>query len=301
MGIVVLGTVALDSVKTPHGSQKNMLGGSAAHFSMSARLFAKVHLAAVVGEDFPAQHIDLFRRRGIDVSSLRKEKGSTFKWEGEYRHDDLNTACTLNTELGVLTCAFPRLDEAQRRIKSVFLANYDPELQYQFLKEMQQPAFVGLDTMNFWIHNKRSALEKIMKKAHLLVLNDAEARDLSLENNALTAARALTKYGPRMVIVKKGEHGALFYSRDCTFALPAFPLAAVVDPTGAGDTFAGGVMGYLAKAGKLTPTHLRRAIAYGTIAASYNVQGFGMQKTAAMAMADVRARFTEYVRFFKFS
>jgi sugar/nucleoside kinase (ribokinase family) len=295
-----MGTVALDTVKTPHGEKKDLLGGSAAHFSMSAGLFTEVHLAAVIGRDFPAKHIAFFKRKGIDITSLRIEEGCTFRWQGEYHPDDLNTARTLATELGVIASCLPRLSEPQKRLKNVFLANYAPEMQSAFLKTMSNPQFIGMDTMNLWIHTKRPQLLKLIKKAHLLIVNDAEARDLTHEKNLLKAAKCLISYGPSMVIIKKGEHGGIFYSKKLLFALPAYPLEVVVDPTGAGDTFAGGVMGYLAKAKKINEKTLVGALSYGTILSSFNVEGFGMERTAKLSLHDVEKRLNTYRRFFKF-
>ncbi|MBU4305827.1 MAG: sugar kinase [Candidatus Omnitrophica bacterium] len=300
MSIVVMGTVALDSVKTPHGLKKDLLGGSATHFSMSAGMFTTVHLAAVVGEDFPQKHMDFLKRKKIVLTSLYREKGCTFRWEGEYKHNDLNTACTLNTELGVITRCVPRLDESQQHIKNVFLANYDPDIQDRFLKSMRNAQFVGMDTMNLWIKTKRASLKRLLKKVQVFILNDAEARDLTQELNLLKAAKCLCSYGPRMVIIKKGEHGGIFYSRRLIFALPAYPLEVVVDPTGAGDTFAGGVMGYLAKAPRINDKSLIQALAYGTILSSFNVEAFGLSRTAALTKSQIEQRMRTFRRFFQF-
>ncbi len=300
MSIVVLGTVALDTVKTPAGFKKDLLGGSAAHFAMSACLFTKVILGAVVGEDFPKKYLSFFRKKGLDLSCLQMEKGCTFRWQGEYKQDDLNTACTLNTELGVITSYVPRLSRARKKTKNVFLGNYDPDVQLQFLKQMDSLEFVGLDTMNLWIHNKRKSLKPLLKKTHILIINDTEARDLTYEKNLLQAARALNSYGPKMILIKKGENGALFYSKNIIFALPAFPIEKVVDPTGAGDTFAGGVMGYLVRAKRINDRVLKNALAYGTVLSSFNVQGFGLKRTAPLKKREVEKRIKEYKRFFRF-
>jgi sugar/nucleoside kinase (ribokinase family) len=291
--ILVLGTVALDTVKTPFGSRKYMLGGSAAHFSMSARLFTKVNLVAVIGEDFPPEHIEFLRRKGIVLTSLIKEKGRTFKWEGKYE-GDLNSALTLNTELGVLSAFRPVVSKEQKKIKHVFLANVDPDIQRHLLEAMHSPALVGLDSMNYWIHTKRPALLRLLKKVDIYVANDREARDLSGESNLIKAARCLSSYGPRMVLIKKGEHGVIFYSDKFIFSIPAYPTEKVIDPTGAGDTFAGGFMGYLSKAGNINALSLKKAIAYGTIAASFNVEGFGLERTAKLTLKDVERRLLSF-------
>ena len=293
MSILVLGTVALDSVKTPFGARKHMLGGSAVHFSMSARLFTDVNLVAIVGKDFPPRHIEFLKRKGIVLTSLIKSQGSTFKWSGEYR-GDLNTALTLSTELGVLMEFRPQVAEGQRKIKNIFLANVDPDLQMHLLKHMHSPELVGLDSMNYWIKTKKSSLLKLLKEVNIYVANDQEARDLSGENNLIKAAKKLHAYGPDMVLIKKGEHGVLLYSDKFIFSLPAYPTDKVIDPTGAGDTFAGGFMGYLAKAGKINNLTLKKAIAYGTIAASFNVEDFGVNKTSVLTKMDLEKRLEHF-------
>lgn len=299
MSIIVLGTVALDTVKTPFGSKKHMLGGSAAHFSMSARIFSKVNLVAIIGEDFPAEYVEFLRKKGVILTSLIKEKGKTFKWEGEYR-GDLNTALTLNTELGVLSAFQPCVSCEQKKIRHIFLANVDPDIQRHLLESMRSPSLVGLDSMNYWIHHKRNSLLRLLKKVDIYVANDQEARDLSGENNLIKAAKCLSGYGPRMILVKKGEHGVIFYSDEFIFSIPAYPTDKVVDPTGAGDTFAGGFMGYLAKAKKINSGAIRKAIAYGTIAASFNVEDFGLARTARLTMRDLTQRFADFRRFVLF-
>ncbi|MBI3990518.1 MAG: bifunctional hydroxymethylpyrimidine kinase/phosphomethylpyrimidine kinase [Candidatus Omnitrophica bacterium] len=299
MSIIVLGTVALDSVRTPFGEKKHMLGGSAAHFSMSARLFTNVNLVAIIGEDFPSKYIDFLRKKGVILTSLIKESGRTFKWEGEYK-GDLNTALTLNTELGVLSAFRPCISEAQRKIKYIFLANVDPDVQRHLLDSIHSPSLVGLDSMNFWIHHKRPALLRLLKKVDIYVANDQEARSLAGEANLVKAAKVLSSYGPKMVLIKKGEHGVLFYSDKFIFSIPAYPTDRVIDPTGAGDTFAGGFMGYLTRARKINAETLKKAIAYGTIAASFNVEDFGLNRTAGLTLKDLEhrlAKFRKYILF----
>jgi sugar/nucleoside kinase (ribokinase family) len=293
MSLIVLGTVALDTVKTPFGMRKQMLGGSAAHFSMSARLFTKVNIVAVVGNDFPKEYIDFLGRKGIGLGSLIKEKGKTFAWIGEYR-GDLNTALTLNTELGVLSTFKPVISPEQRNTKYVFLANVDPDIQMYLLESMHSPSLAGLDSMNYWIDNKRKSLLRILKKVDIYVANDQEARSLSQEANLIKAARYLSSLGPRMVLIKKGEHGVLFLSGAFIFAIPAYPTQKVIDPTGAGDTFAGGFMGYLARVKKVNQQSIKRAIAYGTAAASLNVEGFGLERTSRINRDDLERRLAKF-------
>lgn len=300
MSILVLGTVALDNVKTPFGARKKMLGGSAAHFSMAARIFTKVNLVAIVGKDFPQKYIKFLEAKGVNLSALiRESSGKTFEWSGEYK-GDLNTAITLNTELGVLTTFKPEISEEQKRIEHVFLANVDPDIQRHLLKHMRSPKLIALDSMNYWINNKRKSLLRLLKQVDIYVANDQEARSLSGEHNLIQAARRLRSFGPKMVLIKKGEHGVLFYSDKFTqplharagfiFSLPAYPADKVVDPTGAGDTFAGGFMGYLARSKKVTMENIRKALVFGTIAASFNIEDFGLARTSRLTMQDLNKR-----------
>ncbi len=297
MSLLVLGTVALDNVKTPSGVKRDMLGGSAAHFAMSARLFTKVHLVAIVGEDFPKQHIEFLKKKGIDLDSLKVGKGKSFRWEGEYKKEDWNTALTLATELGVLVGFSPEVAPHHRRIPNIFLANIDPDIQIGLLDMMQKPKLIGLDSMNLWINHKRDALLKLMKRVNLFVANDSEVRSLTQENNLIRAAKKLRNFGPQMIVIKKGEHGVLFYSDRLRFAFPAYPVEEVVDPTGAGDTFAGALMGYLSHTKKTDAKTIKRALIYATTAASFNVEGFGMEKTAPLTLTKVQRRMRELIEF----
>lgn len=299
MSILVLGTVALDTVKTPFGKKEFMLGGSAVHFSMASTLFTEVSLVAVIGEDFPAKHIEFLLDKGIDLTSLIRAKGKSFKWQGEYS-GDLNCALTLNTELGVLSSFKPLVAARQRDIKYIFLANLDPDVQNHLLSRIRRPRLIGLDSMNFWIKNKRPSLLRLLKKVDIFVANDQEARDLSGEINLVKAAKILSRLGPRMVLIKKGEHGVLFYSQGFTIALPAYPTDNVIDPTGAGDTFAGGFMGYLAKAAKLDAATIKKALAYGIVAASFNVEDFGTEKTRGLTLKDLNNRLKQFKKIIAF-
>ncbi|MBL7070501.1 MAG: bifunctional hydroxymethylpyrimidine kinase/phosphomethylpyrimidine kinase, partial [Candidatus Omnitrophica bacterium] len=222
-------------------------------------------------------------------------KGKTFQWSGEYT-GDLNTASTLGTELGVLLAFKPKITDKQKDIKNIFLANIDPQIQENLLSHIRSPRLVAMDSMNFWIDNKRKSLIKLLKKIDIYVANDQEARSLSEETNLVKAAKALSRHGPKMVLIKKGEHGVLFYSKDFIFSLPAYPVEDVVDPTGAGDTFAGGFMGYLAKAKSLSKPNIKRALAYGTVAASFNIEGFGLSRTRALRLKELNRRLSQFRR-----
>ncbi len=301
MSLLVLGTVALDDIKTPSGVKKDLLGGSAAHFSMSARLFTKVHLVAVVGKDFPKKHIQFLKSKGIVLDSLMEGQGQTFRWQGEYKKEDMNTALTLATELGVLaTLTIPHLKDYQQHLPNIFLANIDPDIQMGLLNMMRSPKLIGLDSMNLWINHKKTSLLKLMKKVDLFVANEGEAKALTAEANLVKAARVLRRMGPKMVVVKKGEHGVLFDSDQFKFSFPAYPVERVVDPTGAGDTFAGGLMGYLSKTGKVDLKTLKTAVIYATTMASFNVEGFGMAKTASLTHAQVAQRMKELLAFISY-
>lgn len=300
MSLIVMGTVALDSLKTPHGTKKDLLGGSAAHFSLAARHFTNVHLSAVIGNDFPQRHINFLKKKKINTESLISKPGKTFRWSGEYLAYDLNTAVTLDTTLGVIVRHKPSVTAKQKKIDNVFLANYDPDLQIEFLESLNKPKFVGMDTMNLWIDAKKGSVTELMKKVDLIIINDAEAREFTDEKNILKCAKALLKFGPKMVIIKKGEHGGIFYSKNHLFALPAYPLEEVIDPTGAGDTFAGGVMGFLSQAKKINSKTLIKALSYATILSSFNVQGFGMARTKDLTLPKINQRLKVFKEFFNF-
>lgn len=297
MELIALGTIALDSIQTASGARKNLLGGSAAHFAMAARLFTKVHLVGIVGRDFPAEHVRFLKKKGIDLTSVVTHDGKSFRWEGEYKEGDYNNAITLATELGVLMDYAPRVASHQRHIPNIFLANIDPDMQMHLLKNMGRPRLIGLDSMNLWIAHKQKSLRRLMKKVNLFVANDGEARSLCGETNLIKAAKGLRRMGPEWIVVKKGEHGVLFYCDRFMFSFPAYPVEHVVDPTGAGDTFAGGLMGYLSRAAKVNEKNLRQAVLYATTLASFNVEGFGMEKTAPLNLDVVHKRMETLKKF----
>jgi sugar/nucleoside kinase (ribokinase family) len=287
--LVVVGSVALDSVKTPFGAVEEALGGSATYFSYSASFFTKVRLVAVVGKDFPRDHLNRLEQRGVDLSGLQVSEGQTFRWVGEYGYD-LNEAHTLATHLNVFADFKPDLPQHYRSAPLIFLANIDPVLQREVLRQMKRPRLVALDTMNFWINGKHDALLSVLAEVDALVINDGEARMLTKEPNLIKAARAITSYGPKIVVIKRGEYGALMISNGRFFFTPAYPLESVFDPTGAGDTFAGGFMGMLAKSESLDETALRRAIVYGSVMASFTVEDFSLNRLMRLEPEEIEAR-----------
>lgn len=293
MDLLVVGSVALDSVKTPFGQVTEALGGSATYFSYAASFFTSVGVVATVGEDFPSEHLDLLRGRGVDLSGLQVASGQTFRWVGEYGYD-LNEARTLATHLNVFADFKPRLPDRLQTPSFLFLANIDPELQREVLRQVARPRLVALDTMNFWIDGKRQALLEVVGEVDALVVNDREARQLAQEANLIKAALTLHAYGPRTVVIKRGEYGALMVNGGRFFFTPAYPLESVFDPTGAGDTFAGGFMGYLARQGQLDEATLRRAIVYGSVMASFTVEDFSLERLKRLKESEIGARFESF-------
>lgn len=292
MSILVVGSVALDSVETPFGKHDDLLGGSATYFSISASYFTDVRLVAVVGKDFPDRHINLLQRHGVDTKGLQIVDGKTFRWKGRYEYD-MNVAKTISTHLNVFQEFDPNIPKEFKRTKNVFLANIDPDLQRGVLKQIDTPRLVASDSMNFWIENKRASLVKLLKSIDIFFVNDAEARQLSGETNLLQAARSILSRGPKMVIIKKGEHGSLFVSKKDIFSMPGVPLETISDPTGAGDTFAGGVMGYLSSQRKIDESKVKKAIIFGSVMASYNVEKFSLTGLLRLNRRLIDKRYTE--------
>lgn len=293
VGILAVGSVALDSIKTPFGQEKEVLGGSATYFSIAASYFTDVSIVAVVGEDFPPQHISFLQQLGIETAGLEKRPGKSFRWQGEYGFD-LNTAKTLDTQLNVFADFSPRLLAEQRKLEFLFLGNIDPDLQRKVLEQMERPKVIACDTMNYWIDHKLDSLRKTLAQVDILIINDAETRQLAREANLVRAARIILGWGPRTLIIKRGEHGCLMIDRKSAFGTPAFPLEEVVDPTGAGDSFAGGFLGYLAATGADDQPALRKAVVFGSVMASFNVSEFGPRRLAALTYAEIEARFREF-------
>jgi len=293
MSILVVGSVALDSVKTPFGKVEDALGGSATYFSISASYFSPVKVVAVVGEDFPDRHVKLLQHHKIDVSGLKKVSGKTFRWKGQYLYD-LNQAETLDTQLNVFADFSPEIPQSYRDSNYVFLGNIDPELQREVLKQVKRPKLVACDTMNFWIERKPQELKKTLKLVDILVINEGEARQLAGESNLVKAAKAICSMGPKALVVKRGEYGALFFNCARVFSAPAYPLDTVFDPTGAGDSFGGGFMGYLAKCGTLRDDDFRRAIIFGSVMASFNVEDFSLNRLSKLNWPLIRKRFEQF-------
>ena len=295
MSIVVVGTVAFDSIETPSGRVERAIGGSATYFSLAASYFTPVKLVAVVGEDFGHHQRAILREKNVDLDGLVVvDGGKTFFWEGRYGVDP-NDRETLVTELNVFERFRPELPASYRSSAWLFLGNIDPEIQIDVLDQIEGTPYVGCDTMNFWIQRKPNELESVLKRVDILFINDGEARELSGERNLVAAARAVLERGPRAVVIKKGEHGALLFTRDFRFFAPAYPLQEVVDPTGAGDSFAGGFMGYLARASSFDEAHLRRAMFYGTITASYACESFSVERLRNLSEKHISDRFSELI------
>lgn len=287
--ILVVGSVALDSIRTPYGEVEEALGGSASYFSLSASHFARVAVVAVVGEDFPGAHRDVFQSRGIDLSGLETAPGRTFRWRGEYSAE-LGHARTLETQLNVFSTFHPRLEASHRAAPFVFLANIDPDLQLEVLGQMKSPRLSVSDTMNYWIARKPDRVIDVLRRVDVALLNEEEARALSGESQLVRAAGALLEQGARAIIVKKGEHGALYRSHEEMFVVPAYPVAGLCDPTGAGDSFAGGFLGRLARAGRLDGPALRQGLACGAAMASLAIEAFSPERLVAADAAEIRER-----------
>ena len=293
--LVVVGSVAYDDVETAAGRKSDLLGGAATYFSMAASLLAHPRLVGVVGRDFADRDRALLAGRGVDLDGLvTDETGDTFRWGGRY-HAGGNHRTTLYTYLNVFQSFRPAVPETYRSAGYVFLANIDPALQGDVLRQIERPRFVGLDTMNFWIEGKRPELLEVLRRVDALVINDEESALLTSRETIITSARALQALGPRTVIIKRGEHGALLVNHDDVFYVPGYPLETVVDPTGAGDTFAGGFMAWLARTDDLSPENLRRAMITGSVLASFCVEGFGTERLQTLTLGEVRERYAAFV------
>ena len=293
MSLLVVGSVAFDTVKTPFGEADEVLGGSATYFSTSASYFTDVRLVAVVGEDFPERHVNFLKMREIDITGLERAKGKTFRWKGQYGYA-LNEAETLDTQLNVFESFRPDIPDQYKDSDVVFLANIDPDLQRDVLRQVDKPKLVAADTMNFWIEGKRESLMETLKLVDILLINDAEARQLTGEHNLLKVARAIFKMGPSTLVIKRGEYGVLLFHGDAVFSAPAYPLEDVFDPTGAGDTFAGGFMGYITSIMDFKESVVRRATVMGSVMASFNVEDFSLNRIRDLDYKEIEGRYREF-------
>ena len=293
MSVLVVGSVAFDTIETPFGKRDRALGGSATFFSASASFFTPVEIVAVVGEDFGEDEFAFLRSRKVGLSGLTRAKGKTFHWQGSYGFD-LNTANTIATHLNVFQSFAPDLSPELRRVRHLFLGNIDPELQWSVLQQVENPRLVAADTMNFWIGGKPEQLKRTLSKVDILLINDAEARMLSGEHNIVKAAKAIMGFGPKRLVIKRGEYGALLFDGDHVFAAPAFPLPALFDPTGAGDSFAGGFFGTLSRAEEINSRVFRQATIVGSVMASFAVEQFSIDRFRTLTPAEIRGRYREF-------
>jgi sugar/nucleoside kinase (ribokinase family) len=296
MSLLVVGSTAFDTVETPHGTAVDCLGGSSTYFALAARLFTKVRLVSVVGQDFPAKHRQLLEANGIDLTGVETKPGKTFRWHGRYSAD-MNSRETIDVQLNTFGDFKPVVPAAFRDTPFVFLANGSPATQASVLDQMQAPRFCVADTMDLWIERERDGLLALLRRIDGLIVNDSEVKQLTGKTNLIQAGRACLALGPKLVIVKKGEHGSFVFSNFFHYALPAYPTETVVDPTGAGDSFAGGFMGYLANCNSISLWNMKRAVAYGTCAASLNVEGFGVQRLAEATLETLERRYQELQQF----
>lgn len=299
MSILVVGSVALDWIKTPFGAVEAAVGGSAIYFAAGASLFAPVRVVAVAGEDFPLRKVEFLRKRGVDFTGLEIAKGKTFQWHGEYTLD-WNNAVTHDTQLNVFETFSPKIPESFVNSEMLFLANIHPRLQLDVLDQMERPKLIGLDTMNFWITGELELLKQVLKRVDIAFLNDGEAKLLSKEHNLVKAADRIFELGPKTLVLKKGEHGVVLFNEGRVFAFPAYPVRDICDPTGAGDSFAAGFMGCLAKTDQVDEKSMRQAIVYGSTIASYTVTEFSFNRLKTLTQADIDARYNEFVELTRF-
>jgi len=299
MSILVVGSIALDTVETPFGKVKDVLGGSASYFSLAARLFTDVKLVAVVGEDFPEEYVGLLASKGVELGGFERVSGKTFRWHGRYGYD-LGDPDTLGTFLNVFEKFNPVIPDDYRETDYVFLANIDPKLQMSVLRQVKKPKLVACDTMNYWIENKLSELKKVLKHVNILIVNDSEIRALAKEPKMVKAARTVLDMGPEILIVKRGEYGALMFSKDGIFWAPSYPLEEIVDPTGAGDTFAGGFMGYVSSQNSVGQTELKKGVVFGSVVASFTVEDFSVKKLATLHREEINTRFQAFLKLSNF-
>lgn len=300
MSLTVVGSIAFDALETPFGKRDKILGGAATHFSLSASFFTNVNAVGVVGSDFGDEEWAVFRRHNISTDDVeRVADGKTFFWSGRYDYD-MNTAHTLDTQLNVFETFNPKLSEKSKNARLLFLANIQPTLQREVREQCENAEFVAMDTMNFWISSMKTEVVETVRVVDCVIINDAEARQLADVPNIITAAKKILEMGPKAVVIKRGEYGAALFTSNAYFAIPAYPLESVFDPTGAGDTFAGGFMGYLASQETVDEDAMRRAMIYGSVMASFNVEKFGTERVSALTYEEINQRFADFKRFTHF-
>ena len=299
MSVLIVGTIGLDTVETPFGKKQDILGGSAIHASISASFYADTAVVGVAGSDFPEEHLNFLKSKNIDVSGIQILPGETFRWSGYYEFD-MNQAHTKETKLNIYTLFDPKLSDQHKQAEYVFLANMNPELQLKVIEQLERPKLIAMDTMDFWINSKREALLEVIKKVDVVLMNDGEARQFMETPNIPVAASRLLKLGVKQVIIKKGEHGALLFTDKEHFSAPSYPQDMLRDPTGAGDSFAGGFIGYLAKTQDTSGANIRRAIIVGSVMASFNVEDFSLDRMKRLKHKEVFDRFEEFRRFSEF-
>lgn len=300
MTLLVVGTIGLDTIETPFGKKKDILGGSCIHASVSASFYGKTAIVGVVGRDFSGEHLRFLKSRQIDVGGVRVLPGKTFRWSGYYEYD-MNHAHTRETKLNLYESFDPVIPEDKKACDFLFLANLNPELQLKVLDQVKRPKLVAMDTMNFWIESKRTVLHEVIKRVDVVLMNDGEARQFMETPNLPLAAKRLMEMGAKTVIIKKGEHGALMFSKEGHFSAPSYPQDQLRDPTGAGDSFAGGLMGYLAQTGDLSEENFRRAVIVGSVMASFNVEDFSLDRLKRLKQKEINERFAEFRKFSEFS
>jgi len=299
MSILVVGSIAFDSVKTPSGQASQVVGGSASYFSIAASFFTEVALVGIVGKDFPKDYLDMLEERGVDISGIQVSEGETFRWTGDYT-ENINRVKTISVCQNVMGNFIPDPPDKFREIPYVFLANIEPEIQSKVLGMMNSPNFVICDTMNFWIEKDVNLLYDLMKRVNMIMVNDEEACFLTGKKNVIEASKKMLTLGPSFVVIKKGEHGAIFATKQNLFVIPAYPVSKVVDPTGAGDSFGGGFAGYIASTGNISEENMRKAVVYGTVVASFTVEDFSTRKLEKITMEDIEKRVEEMRDLVKF-
>ncbi len=298
MSLVIVGSIAFDGVKTPYGEVDKVLGGSAIYASMASKHFCKTHIVGVVGEDFSKKYVSVLQENDICCKGIKFVPGKTFYWKGVY--NDLNRAETLDTQLNVFADFDPKIPANYQKCEYLFLGNIDPELQLRVLNQMENTKKIACDTMNFWIEGKREKLLEVISKIDILFINDDEVKMLTGENNVFVAAEAAGKLGPQLIVIKRGEYGSMAVAKDFIFFVPIYPVKNVIDPTGAGDSFAGGFMGYLAAQKKYNKTAIKNAMIYGTVMASFNIQSFSLNKLREINLKDIKARKESVIKSIKF-